>query len=169
MYCRKITLIFISLLLSTNAFALKNDREQAILIESNKATIDNIKRVAIYEGDVIVIQGSIRINADTVTLNYTEKQEIGKVIAVGQPARFKQRLESGDEIKAKARRMEYNAIKDTLHLTKEAELRKEKDGKDIYTSNAPRIIYDTQRGIIKADKGRVFVKIQPQRKSSPKK
>jgi lipopolysaccharide export system protein LptA len=169
MYCRKITLFFISVLLSTNAFALKNDREQPILIESDKATIDNIKRVAIYEGDVIVTQGSIHINADTVTLNYTEKQDIEKVIAVGQPARFKQRLEGGDEIKAKARQMEYNAIKDTLHLTIEAELRKEKDGKDIYTSNAPRIIYDTQRGIIKADKGRVFVKIQPQRKSNPKK
>jgi len=163
----KIALIFVSVLFSISAFALSTDREQPILIEADKATIDNIKRVAIYEGDVIVTQGTIRINADTVTLNYTQKQDIDKVIAVGKPARFKQRLDGGDEIRAKAKRMEYNAIKDMLYLRDEAELRKVKNKKDIYTSNAPRIIYDTQHGIIKADRGRVFVKIQPQH--TPKK
>jgi len=107
----KIALIFVSVLFSISAFALSTDREQPILIEADKATIDNIKRVAIYEGDVIITQGTIRINANTVTLNYTQKQDIDKVTAVGKPARFKQRLDGGDEIRANAKQMEYNASK----------------------------------------------------------
>ena len=171
MYCRKIILTFLSVLLAVNVFALSDDREQPILIEANKATIDNIKQIAIYKGNVIVTQGSIRINADIVTINYTQKQNIEKVIAVGKQARFKQLLDNGDEIKASARQMEYNAIKDMLTLRNKAKLRKLKNGKDIYMSKAPRIIYDTQRAIIEADKGntkkgRVSVKIQPQQKSS---
>ncbi|MDM8559536.1 lipopolysaccharide transport periplasmic protein LptA [Candidatus Parabeggiatoa sp. HSG14] len=137
----------------SNVFALTTDREQPIQIEADTATIDNVKGIAIYEGSVIVTQGSIRINASRVTINYNEKQDIEKVIAKGKPARFKQRLDRGEDIKAKASLMEYNAIKSILTLKKKAELRKEKGGEDTYISSAPHITYDTQDGIIRADQG----------------
>ncbi len=160
----------ILLVISNNAFALSTDREQPLQIEADKATIDNVKGIAIYEGNVIITQGSIRINANIVTISYTQKQDIEKVVASGKPAHFKQRLDRGDEIKAKAKQMEYNAFKNKLHLRKSAELRKVRKGKDISTSSAPRIIYDTQRGIIKTDrngtkKGRTIVTIYPQSSS----
>jgi lipopolysaccharide export system protein LptA len=169
----KLTLLFISVLLPSSIFALSTDREQQIQIEADKATIDNVKGIAIYEGNVIVTQGSIRINAETVTLNYTQKKGIEKVVAVGQPVRFKQRLDQGDDIKANADEMEYNAIKNMLDLRGNAELRKEKNRKELYTSKAPRITYDTQGGIIKADKGdtkkgRIIITIEPPHKSSSK-
>lgn len=164
-------LLCLLVLLSSRALALSSDREQPIQIEADKATIDNLKGIAIYEGNVIVTQGSIRINAETVTLNYNQKQDIEKVVAKGNPAHFQQRLDGGNDIKAKAKEMEYNALEDMLHLREEAELRKGKDGKDAYTSTAPRILYDTQRGIIKADKGnnsqgRITMTLKPQPKSS---
>ncbi|RKZ77542.1 MAG: lipopolysaccharide transport periplasmic protein LptA [Candidatus Parabeggiatoa sp. nov. 1] len=169
----KLILLFISVLLPSSIFALSTDREQQIQIEADKATIDNVKGTATYQGNVIVTQGSIRINAETVILNYTQKQGIEKVVARGKPVRFKQRLDQGDDIKASAWEMEYNAVKNMLYLKKEAELRKEKDRKDIYTAKASRITYDTQGGIIKADqgntkKGRIFITIEPPHKSSDK-
>ncbi len=166
MYCHKFRLFVITLLLSNGAFALSTDSEQPIQIEADQASIDNIKGVAIYAGNVIVSQGSIRLNAETVTLNYTEKHEIEKIVAEGQPVRFKQRLDSGDNIQAQANEMEYQAVKSMLHLRNEAELRKNKGGIDTYISTAPRISYDTKRGIIKADqgklkKGRVIMTFKP--------
>ena len=169
----KITLLLLSILLPSSLFALSTDSEQQIKIEADKATIDNVKGLAIYEGNVIVTQGSIHINANTVTLNYTQKTGIEKVVAVGKPARFKQRLDRGDDIKANAWKMEYNAVKNRLHLTKKAELRKEKNGIAIYTAKASHISYDTQGGIIQADKGnskteRIVITIEPPKKSSYK-
>lgn len=161
------SLLVILILSCSNIYALSNDRDQPILIEANQATIDNIKGITTYEGDVVVIQGSIRIDADKITLVYTPGQAIEKIIAIGNLASFSQHLDSSEDIKAKAKKMEYNAIKDTLHLTNKAELRKQKDGKDIYTSNAPRIKYDTKTGVAEADggdkkTGRITMSIEPQ-------
>jgi len=170
MYFLKLVLLLLIVLLSNNVFALSTDRSQPLQIEADQATIDNVKGIAIYTGNVIITQGSIRINANVVTVHYTQKQEIENVVADGKPAKFKQQLDRGDDIKAKAKQMEYDALKNMLHLRKNAELRKVRKGKDISTSSAPRIIYDTQRGIIKADKGssktgRTTVTIYPQTSS----
>ncbi|MDM8566536.1 lipopolysaccharide transport periplasmic protein LptA [Candidatus Halobeggiatoa sp. HSG11] len=166
MYFNRILLIAL-MLVYTNIYALSDDRDQPILIEANQAAIDNIKGIATYEGNVVVTQGSIRIDADKITLNYTPEQAIEKIIATGDLASFTQHLDNKENIKAKAKHMEYNAVKDTLHLTDKAELRKQKDGKDIYTSNAPRILYDTKKGFTKADggddnNGRIKISIEPQ-------
>ncbi|HHB93335.1 MAG TPA: lipopolysaccharide transport periplasmic protein LptA [Thioploca sp.] len=161
------SLLIILILSFSNIYALSNDRNQPILIEANQAEIDNIKGITTYEGDVVVTQGSIKINADKITLIYSAGQAIEKIIAVGNLASFSQHLDSSEDIKAKAKKMEYNAVKNTLHLTNKAELRKQKDGKDIYTSNAPRIMYDTKMGVAAADGGnkkggRITMSIEPQ-------
>ncbi|MCK5876246.1 MAG: lipopolysaccharide transport periplasmic protein LptA [Candidatus Marithrix sp.] len=166
MYFNRTLLIALTLLICNNTYALSNDREQPILIEADQAIIDNIKGIATYEGNVVVTQGSIRIDADKITLNYTPEQAIEKIIATGNLASFKQHLDNDEDINAKAKHMEYNAIKDILHLTDEAELRKQKNDRDIYTSNAPHITYDTKKGFTKADggdnKGRIKISIEPQ-------
>jgi lipopolysaccharide export system protein LptA len=170
MYIHRLTLLFIlSVLLSSSVFALTSDKEQQIEIEADKATIDNIKGIAIYEGNVIVTQGTIRINADKITLNYTKRNDIEKALAEGKPARFQQRLDNGEDIKAKAKEMEYDAVKNMLYLKQNAQLRKNKGREDNYISNAPLITYDTQRGIFTADKGkrkggRVTMTFKPQKK-----
>ena len=169
MYYHKLFFL-LSLFLSSTVFALSTDREQPIRIEADTATLDNIKMLVVYTGNVIVSQGSIRLNADKVTLNYTSKQEIEKVVAIGTPAHFQQRLDEGDDIKAQAQEMEFDAPKNTLYLKRDAELTKGRNGQNTSTSNAPRIMYDTQRGIIKADQGenntgRIIMTFKPQPKT----
>lgn len=161
----KIVLLSITVVLSGQAWALSTDREQPISIASDRATIDDANKTAIYEGQVIITQGSIQIDADKVTINYSDKQSIDKAVAEGNPARFKQTPDGGKpDFKAKALRMEYHAAENLLDLTREAELRQAND-----TFTGPHIVYDTQTGVINADKGeskeRVIVTIQPRQKT----
>jgi lipopolysaccharide export system protein LptA len=161
MWFNKIMLLFFCLVWSSQVWALTTDRDQPISIVSDRATIDDANKIAMYEGNVVVTQGTIRIDADKVTLNYTDKQSIEKVVAEGKPARFKQTPDgSKEDYKAKALRMEYNAGENKLYLTKDAELRQ---GDDTFTG--PHITYNTNTGIITADKGnskeRVTVTITP--------
>lgn len=147
---------------SMSAWALTNDRSQPINIQADKATIDDAKGMAVYEGNVVITQGSIRINAQRVTLNYTANQNLDKVTAEGAPVQFQQTPEGGKEdLHARALRMEYFADKDTIALSQEAELWQ---GKDSFSGC--HITYNTQTGIIQADKGdckekRISVTIQP--------
>lgn len=145
-------LLILIFLLPSQLFALASDREQPLKIEANQAQFDNTQGQAIYQGNVVVTQGSIRLTADKITIHFSSQQSLTKVVALGKPARFQQRLDRGDDVKAKSNEMEYNALQNKLHLRRDAELRKEMDGEDSYISNAPCISYDTQKGIIDAEK-----------------
>ncbi|EIJ43669.1 lipopolysaccharide transport periplasmic protein LptA [Beggiatoa alba B18LD] len=150
-------------IMSHSVFALATDKDQPINITAEQATIDDIKGIAIYEGNVVVTQGTIRIEADKVTLTYTKKQTLDKVILDGNPARFKQRPDnSTEDLNAKAEKMEYFATENRLQLTQNAEVWQ---GKDTFTGQ--RITYDTERGIIKANQ-KVQVTIQPRQQSPSK-
>ena len=165
----QITSLILCILWSIEGRTLSTDREQPIQIQADRATIDDTKGLAIYEGHVLITQGSIRIDAEKVTLNYTKKQDIDKVIAEGNPTRFKQTPDGGKEdIKARAMRMEYDALQNVLQLIQEAELQQAKD-----SFAGQHITYDTHSGIIRADKGnskdgRITVIIQPRPKKDTK-
>lgn len=165
----KIILLGYFFIVGTPVLALSTDIEQPIKIEADKAVIDDTSGVATYEGNVVVTQGSIQINANKVILNYTEKQTLGKVVALGEPARFKQTPDEGKpDINATAKQMEYLADTHVIQLTQDAQLWQ---GKDAFSGQ--RIKYNTQGGIIEADKGdskdgRVSVTIQPRPRSPAK-
>lgn len=151
-------------LCSTATWALSTDREQPITIEADQGQIDDLKGEAIYQGNVIITQGTIRIVADKVTLHYTDQQDINKVTAQGAPATFRQKPDKSEEfLQASAKQMEYFADQDMLQLTQEARVWQ---GKDVVTGE--KITYDTRGGIIRAFKGRggqdrVTVTLQPRR------
>jgi lipopolysaccharide export system protein LptA len=147
-----LNLLILILFLPFQVFALTSDREQPLKIEADQAQFDNNLGQAIYEGNVVVTQGSIRLMAHKITIHFSSQQNVTKVVALGKPARFQQQLDRGDDVKAQANEMEYNALENKLHLRQDAELRKEKGGEDTYISNAPCISYDTQKGIIDAEK-----------------
>ncbi len=137
-------------LASSSVFALATDREKPINIEADKATIDDVKGIAIYEGNVVITQGTIKIKAAKVTLTYTKKQDLKQVVAVGNPVRFQQTPDGKKpDVHARAQRIEYQANNDTLHLVTEAEVWQAKD-----KFSGHRIRYNTKNGLIQADKGK---------------
>lgn len=74
-----------------SAFALPEDQQQPIHITANNAVQDS--NTVTYRGNVIIMQGSIRIEADQVVI-FHEKGKLQKAIATGKPARFQEQPEA---------------------------------------------------------------------------
>ncbi|MCL4316472.1 MAG: lipopolysaccharide transport periplasmic protein LptA [Gammaproteobacteria bacterium] len=163
----KATLLLLMLAWAGAAGALSTDKDQPINIEADTVEIDDKKGISIYRGNVVVTQGSIRLDADIATA-YTPGRQLQKVVAEGNPARYKQRPDNKEEdVRAKAQRMEYYATSGQLKLYEDAHLWHE--GNE-FSGN--RIDYDTRTDVVQAAKApsgkeRVQVVIPPKGKSAP--
>lgn len=149
------------LAMACSVVALESDSKQPIHIESNSATYDDNQGTSTYTGNVQVNQGSMQLNADRLVV-YINKGKIDKIVATGNPARFKQiPRKGGDEIRAKSLRAEYYAGDARLVLIDKAVVWQ---GKNTYASD--RIEYDSKKAIVKAGQElsnakRVHVTLQP--------
>jgi lipopolysaccharide export system protein LptA len=70
-------------------WALESDPDQPISIDSNTATYDDVTATSTYTGNVISIQGSIRVNSDKLVVYFVEG-EADKLVFTGDKAKFKQ-------------------------------------------------------------------------------
>jgi len=156
--------ILLSAFFSRTLFALESDAEQPIIIDSNTATYDDKTEVSIYTGDVISIQGSIRVNSDKLTV-YFVNGEAEKLLFTGKPAKFKQTPKEGKEdITGEALIGEYYPKKNLLILKNNATVWQ---GNGTYSSDF--IEYDIKTSLVKAgekssDAKRVHVVIKPKSK-----
>ena len=87
--------ILVACLLPAGAFALPDDRDQPIHITADTAIRDEKQGFTVYSGNVHMIQGSMDIVADTLTI-YHEKAQADKIVAEGKPAKMQQRPAVGD-------------------------------------------------------------------------
>ena len=141
------------------AWALKDDEKQPMRIEADQVELDEAKSTSVYVGKVQVNQGSMRLTADHVTVYHHDDRRVKYIIALGQPATYRQLLDGEQgEVQAFAKRMDYDAVKDELILTEEALLIQ---GSDRLSSE--RIVYDRARERMRAGgTGRVKITITPE-------
>ncbi|MDP3420811.1 MAG: LptA/OstA family protein, partial [Thiobacillus sp.] len=52
-----------AVLLASPAHAEKADRDKPVNIEANTVTLDDIKKISIYQGNVILSQGTLMLRA----------------------------------------------------------------------------------------------------------
>lgn len=106
----------------SSALALPDDRAQAINIESDRASRNDKTGLTVYEGSVELNQGSIKINADKITV-HSAGNKVSRIVCSGEPARYQQQPEpdSGLVI-ARANTIEYYLDRDTITLRKNASL-----------------------------------------------
>lgn len=147
------------------ALALEGDRDQPITIDSNSATYDDKLGTSVYQGDVVVIQGSMRMDADKLVV-YIIAGAIDKLVATGQPVKFKQLPDVGkEEIKGRSLIAEYYPDKTLLVLIKQAVVWQGSN-----QSSSELILYDSKNAVIKAgenasDDKRVHATFQPKPKN----
>jgi lipopolysaccharide export system protein LptA len=147
--------------LSNTATALPDDKKQPINVSADKARKNSNQGLTIYEGNVIITQGSIRITGNAVTI-YDEAGTVSKMIAKGSqntPAEFKQRPQpEGSDMVANGETIEYDINSEILLLLDNARL--EQDGR-ITDSN--KITYDMKTTVVNAGDtdGRVIMVIPP--------
>jgi len=91
-----IIICFICISLPVSLMALTSDRDQPISLEADFADVDDLNGISIYTGNVILIQGSMLIKAEKLTLHHNNaERDLEKAIAEGKKktASFKQRPE----------------------------------------------------------------------------
>jgi len=144
--------------------ALESDSDQPITIDSNTATYDDASATSIYTGNVVSIQGSIRVNSDKLVV-YFINGEVDKLVFTGKRAKFKQTPSEGaEDITGEALTGEYYPKKNLLILMDEATVWQ---GNATYSSKL--IEYDSKSSLVKAgekssDAKRVHVILKPKPK-----
>lgn len=145
-HLNKLLVLLAALLANAPAWALSSDKDQPIEIEADTADLNDQKRITIYRGDVIVIQGSIRMTGDKMTVYYNEQDDVDTVIMEGTPATYKQLPDNSDVYdEAEALRMEYYEPKGLVVLIDNAVV---KQGRTRFSGN--RVEYDTNLSQVKA-------------------
>ncbi|MCW9711161.1 lipopolysaccharide transport periplasmic protein LptA [Avibacterium sp. 21-586] len=165
----KSLLFFTVLMASMSAFALKNDTNQPINIESNNQSLDMENQTVTFTDNVVITQGSILIKADKVVITRPPENSNKKetVDAYGRPVTFHQVLDDGKPVDGKANKVHYDLGTEFLTLTGNAEL-KQLDSK--ITGHL--ITYDVKKQQLKASgssKSRVRTVLIPAQLNSKKK
>jgi lipopolysaccharide export system protein LptA len=156
------------------ARAERADREKPVNIESDRMTADDAKKVATFEGSVVLTQGTLTIRAERLVVRQDEAGfQYG--VAYGNPARFRQKREGYDEfVDGEALRLEYDGRAERVEFFDEARLRRD-GGDDVrgnYISYDSKTEYFTVNSGKQAAKsgrdGRVRATIMPKKAEPPK-
>lgn len=108
---------------SMPVLALTGDTDQPIHIDSDQQSLDMQGNVVTFTGNVIVTQGSIKVQADKVVVTRPQGQQGREVIeGFGNPATFYQMQDNGKPVKGHSQKMRYELDKDNVILTGNAYL-----------------------------------------------
>ncbi|MGB9129689.1 MAG: lipopolysaccharide transport periplasmic protein LptA [Thiobacillus sp.] len=114
-------------LLGSPAHAEKADRDKPVNLEADSVTLDDIRKISVYQGNVILSQGTLMLRADRVQVTQTDSG-LDKLFATGSPVAFRQKVDGRDEfIEGFANRIEYNSVNSQLELIGQARLRRNGD------------------------------------------
>ncbi len=131
-------------LLADFAYALPDDQQQPIRVTANSAIQEN--NTVTYRGNVIIVQGSVRIEADQVVI-YHEKGKLQKAVATGKPARFQQQPDvDGGLITGSATTLIYHNSDQRVELLQDALVDRDKS-----TVKSDRIEYLLPSKTVRAD------------------
>ncbi len=132
---------------SFSAAALKGDTDQPINIDSGSQSLDMENNVVVFSDNVVITQGSIKINAAKVTITRQEgKKET--IDASGAPVTFQQTLDNGKPVNGKGNSVHYDLGTEFLTLIGNAELKQ----LDSFIK-AEKITYDVKKQQLKATSG----------------
>lgn len=99
----------LGLVLTAATHALPEDTKQEMVILSDRAEIDRKTGIVIYEGHVVLTQGTLRIESDRLTI-IRNGNSLEKAIAEGEPARYQQQVTADKPLtRASGKRIDYLA------------------------------------------------------------
>ena len=153
--------------------AEKADRDKPTQVEANRMSADDARRLNIFEGDVVVTKGTIRLNADRLVVRQ-DAEGFQFATATGKPARFRQRQDAkpgekeGIWIEGEALRIELDDRNQKIELFDSARVSRGGDevaGDYIFVDQRSDF-YQVSSGKNPAAKGRVKAVIQPKAPSA---
>ncbi len=113
----------------TAAFAEQADRSKPVNIEADKVTVDERKKTHVFEGSVVLTQGTLQIRGDRLVVTQ-DGDGFQKGVASSETglASFRQRRDgSGEFVNGQARRIEYDGRTQKTYLHQRAHVVSGKD------------------------------------------
>ena len=111
----------LALLAAAPAWGEKADRNKPTQIEANRMSADDVKRMTIFEGNVILTKGTIAVRAERIVVRQ-DAEGFQLTSATGAPVRFKQKQDpkegekEGRWMDGEALRVEIDERKQTIEL-----------------------------------------------------
>jgi lipopolysaccharide export system protein LptA len=164
------------LFFAQSAMAERGDRKKPMYLEADRATVEDVNRkeasrVTVFTGNVIITQGTMRINADKVIMK-EDLNGFKHATATGDLVSFRQKRDGLDEyVEGWSQRVEYDSKTDKIELFRQARLKRGSDevqGDYIsYDMNSEffKVISSKERGVETGPDKRVRITIQPKNKS----
>ena len=160
-------------LFSTPALAASADRDKPVNLEADRVTIDDVRQLAVFEGNVVLTQGTLQIRGNRMEVRQ-DKDGFKQGTTWGNPASFRQKREGYDEyIEGWAERIVYDGRVEVMEMFNRAQLKR---GQDEVRGNY--ISYDARSEFFQVTGGpktatpnggggRVRAIIQPKSKEKP--
>ncbi len=122
-------------------FALFNQKQQKAptYVSAEKLTVDNVKRVFEYSGDVEVIQGDMLLTSKRLVGTYSEQNQIQTMTAYEDVM-----ITKGENIRASGDRADYDGVGRTFVLTENPELQQQGS---ILTADRVKVFLDENRSV----------------------
>jgi len=152
-------LLFLMLCLSSNSYALPDDRNKPIDVTADSASIDDNRGTTVLTGKVKIIQGTMQITANKLVVQRDKKGDISTMVATGNLAHFTQQQQAGGAYsKAWGKKMTYSIAEQTVTITGDAKVSKSAD-----TFSGETVVYHMDKALVKASgsKQRIKMIIQP--------
>ncbi|CAG8998954.1 MAG: Lipopolysaccharide export system protein LptA [Candidatus Celerinatantimonas neptuna] len=158
---KKINWIFLALMtFSLSSYALESDYNQKIVVNADQQKVNIKENKVTFFQHVKVTQGSIKLEADRVTVYGTGKKGSEVMVAVGKPARFQQRMDDGKLLKGHANKVRYELKSRIVTLTDNAQLQQQES---LVRGNSIRYNIQTQEMVADGGKkGHVTTIFEPQ-------
>ena len=172
---RHLTAACLMIALALPALAEKADREKPINIEADRVSLDDITKVQIFEGNVVLIQGTLQLRTNRLVVTQ-DADGFQKGVATGGArglAYFRQKREGKDEyIEGEGERIEHDAREEYTQFFIRAWVKSGEDevkGQYIsYNALTEKYLVTTgtgeQRSAVGAQQARVRAIIQPKKK-----
>ena len=165
-------------LIAALAFALpghaeKADKGKPTQIEANRMSADDVRKVNIFEGNVVLTKGTLAVRADRIVVRQ-DAEGFQHTTATGAPVRFKQRMDPKEGEKearwldGEARRIEINDREQKIELFDDARVNRGGDevaGDYIFVDQRSEF-YQVSSGKSPSSKGSVNGVIQPKAPSA---
>lgn len=126
-------------LFAAGAHGLSSDRNKPATIEADEVEFDFRTGKRTYTGDVLVIQGTLKVTGDKMVVQYDQSgNQIETATSYGNPATFKQRPDGKEhDVYGEGQTIILNEVENTLTLIKDAVMTQAGN-----TAKGKEIVYD---------------------------
>ncbi|HRH72638.1 lipopolysaccharide transport periplasmic protein LptA [Zoogloea sp.] len=167
--------LFVLLALAPLAHAERADRSKPVNIEADRVTVDDKNKIHIFEGHVLLTQGTLTIRSDKLVVSQDAEGYQRGVATSGEGglARFRQKREGKNEwVEGEGERIEHDARSELSQFFQRAKVRSGADevrGQYIQFNGITETYLVTNgpnATTVPSQQGRVQVTIQPKKKDA---